>query len=252
MSRESILITSAREFVAGAETLASTVRRAIQVESATKNLYEQKSGRIHSRALFKVPTGENRVFAKKVIPALKKDTAFTVLGDASGSMHGPPFASEIASFVILGQVFRALQIPHEFLMFSENQDPMPEYFVLKAFEKKATDEDIFTRCDKIKFRLGNNPDGEALLWAWERLRQRKEKRRILIVLSDGQPSTRAHGDAATHLRVVADAISKQCELHAIGLMCDSPRLFYKNWKHSAAPSDLAATFLEMFKELLIK
>jgi cobaltochelatase CobT len=35
--------------------------------------------------------------------------------------------------------------------------------------------------------LKENVDGEALLWAYNRLRIRQEKRKVLIVISDGAP-----------------------------------------------------------------
>ena len=231
--------------------LAQQVRRLVQVKSATTNLYEQKSGRIHSRALFKVPTGEKNVFKQKVTPHLRQDTAFMILGDASGSMGGDQFYAECASFVLLSRVFRQLSVPYEFLMFTENGDCIPLFMVLKAFDKKATDEELVQRCAIAEWHLGNNPDGEALLWANKRLQQRRERRKILIVLSDGYPATTAKGDAATHLRVVAEQVGKHCELHAIGLMSDSPLKFYKNASVVQSTADLSAAFLNLFKSLII-
>ena len=231
--------------------LAQQVRRLVQVKSATTNLYEQKSGRIHSRSLFKVPAGEKNVFKQKVTPHLRQDTAFMILGDASGSMGGDRFYAECASFVLLSRVFRQLSVPYEFLMFSENSARIPLFMVLKAFDKKATDEELVQRCAIAERHLGNNPDGEALLWANKRLQKRRERRKILIVLSDGYPATTAKGDAATHLRVVAEQVGKQCELHAIGLMSNSPLGFYENASVVQSTADLSAAFLNLFKSLIV-
>lgn len=76
--------------------------------------------------------------------------------------------------------------------------------------------------------LKENIDGEALLWAYGRLRARAERRRILLVLSDGAPADSATAATNTpdyldrHLRQVIRHIEREnaVELAAIGLCHD--------------------------------
>ncbi|MCQ4271261.1 cobalamin biosynthesis protein CobT [Pseudomonas kuykendallii] len=71
-------------------------------------------------------------------------------------------------------------------------------------------------------------DGEALLWARQRLRQRNEPRRLLIVISDGCPMDSATHQANRedildlHLRQVARQIEDEgeIELYALGVGLD--------------------------------
>ena len=81
--------------------------------------------------------------------------------------------------------------------------------------------------------LKENIDGEALLWAHNRLIARPEERRILMVISDGAPvddsTASANGGSylERHLRQVIDWIEKRSpvELIAIGIGHDVTRYY---------------------------
>jgi cobaltochelatase CobT len=81
--------------------------------------------------------------------------------------------------------------------------------------------------------LKENIDGEALLWAHNRLMGRAEERRILMVISDGAPvdDSTASANGGTylerHLRQVIDWIEKRStvELIAIGIGHDVTRYY---------------------------
>ena len=74
-----------------------------------------------------------------------------------------------------------------------------------------------------------NPDGEALSWAAERLLAQRARRRILMVLSDGYPAT-GDGNPAilrTDLRARVDALrERRVELIGVGILDDSVEAFY--------------------------
>ena len=83
--------------------------------------------------------------------------------------------------------------------------------------------------------LKQNIDGEALLWAYKRLQQRPERRKILLVISDGAPvdtSTMAANDKnflVDHLHKTIASIENNTdvELSAIGIGHDVTA-FYNN------------------------
>lgn len=66
-------------------------------------------------------------------------------------------------------------------------------------------------------------DGEAVLWAWRRLAARPERRRLLVVISDGHPSeaatANANGDLYLddHLRRVAGHLERGWGRHPAGV-----------------------------------
>jgi cobaltochelatase CobT len=83
--------------------------------------------------------------------------------------------------------------------------------------------------------LKENIDGEAILWACERLMKRAEERRILMVISDGAPvddstlSVNAGNYLEQHLRRVIEEIEthSSVELTAIGIGHDVTRYYRK-------------------------
>jgi cobaltochelatase CobT len=83
--------------------------------------------------------------------------------------------------------------------------------------------------------LKENIDGEALLWANNRLKNRQEKRKILIVISDGAPvddstlSVNPGNYLERNLRDVINQIEskKEIELVAIGIGHDVSRYYSK-------------------------
>ena len=83
--------------------------------------------------------------------------------------------------------------------------------------------------------LKENIDGEALIWANNRLKKRQEKRKILIVISDGAPvddstlSVNAGNYLERNLREIIYQIEnkKEIELIAIGIGHDVSRYYSK-------------------------
>jgi cobaltochelatase CobT len=83
--------------------------------------------------------------------------------------------------------------------------------------------------------LKENIDGEALMWANSRLKNRQEKRKILIVISDGAPvddstlSVNPGNYLEKNLREVIYQVEKnnEVELIAIGIGHDVSRYYSK-------------------------
>ena len=83
--------------------------------------------------------------------------------------------------------------------------------------------------------LKENIDGEALDWAYKRLNARSEKRKILMVISDGAPvddstlSSNQSNYLDNHLKYIIKSIEKRAsvELLAIGIGHDVTRYYAK-------------------------
>mgnify|MGYP004711430633 FL=1 len=104
--------------------------------------------------------------------------------------------------------------------------------------------------------LKENIDGEALLWAWKRLKSRPEARKILMVISDGAPvddSTLSVNPASyleDHLREVITLIENRSpvELTAIGIGHDVTRYYQKAVTITDA-EELGGTMLQALSSL---
>ena len=106
--------------------------------------------------------------------------------------------------------------------------------------------------------LKENIDGEALLWAANRLLARPEERKILIVVSDGAPVDQATLEANTdkrildrHLIGVTDHIQKTTpiELAAIGIKHDVGRYYDRAVKIEKV-DDLGRVLIDALDRLL--
>lgn len=183
-----------------------------------------------------------------------RDTVVTLLLDNSGSMRGRPITVAAISADILARTLERCGVKVEILGFTTRAwkggkaraawleagrpaDP-GRLNDLRHIVYKAAD----TPWRRSRRNLGlmlregllkENIDGEALLWAHQRLIARTEQRRILTVISDGAPvddSTLSanHGHYLDrHLREVIDTIQRNSpvELVAVGIGHDVTRYY---------------------------
>jgi cobaltochelatase CobT len=104
--------------------------------------------------------------------------------------------------------------------------------------------------------LKENIDGEALLWAYRRLLARPERRRILMVISDGAPvddstlSVNPGNYLERHLRQVIREIERSgvVELTAIGIGHDVTR-YYRRAVTIVDAEELGGTMMKNLAEL---
>ncbi len=87
-------------------------------------------------------------------------------------------------------------------------------------------------------------DGEAVLWAFRRLLDRPERRRHLVVISDGAPNdaatsrTNRDGFLADHLHAVTSFVERRSDVRLAAIALDHDvGDFYRNW----VPLDLSGT-----------
>jgi cobaltochelatase CobT len=183
-----------------------------------------------------------------------RDTVVTLLLDNSGSMRGRPIMVAAMCADILARTLERCGVKVEILGFTtrawkggqsrekwiaEGKPPHPGRLNdLRHIVYKAADEP-WRRARRnlgLMMREGllkENIDGEALMWAHNRLIPRPEQRRILMVISDGAPvddstlSVNAGNYLERHLRRVIDEIEgkSSVELVAIGIGHDVTRYY---------------------------
>jgi cobaltochelatase CobT len=174
------------------------------------------------------------------------DTVVTLLLDNSGSMRGLPIANAAICAELLGRALERCAVKTEILGFTTRSwgggraraqwlaagrpDHPGRISELLHVVYKSADEPWRRARSCLGLMLDEgllkeNIDGEALLWAHQRLLRRPERRRILLVISDGAPrddATLEANDAGyleRHLHTVIDGIEARAEveLAAIGI-----------------------------------
>ena len=206
-----------------------------------------------------------------------RDTVVTLLIDNSGSMRGRPIAVAAMTADILARTLERCGVKVEILGFTTRawkggqareawlragKPASPgrlndlRHIVYKAadapWRRARTNLGLMLREGLLK----ENIDGEAILWAHERLLGRMEQRRILMVISDGAPvddstlSANPGNYLEKHLREVIDWIEtrSEVELLAIGIGHDVTR-YYRRAVTISDPEQLGGTVLGQFSAL---
>lgn len=97
-----------------------------------------------------------------------------------------------------------------------------------------------------------NVDGESLVQSYKRLTTRREARKIMIVMSDGNPSADA-SDALLEMnlkRTVGEIEKAGVEVYALGLMDRAVKQFYKNYEVAMAAGQIPTSILNLLKKML--
>ncbi len=206
-----------------------------------------------------------------------RDTVVSLLIDNSGSMRGRPITVAAMCSDILARTLERCAVKTEILGFTTRawkggqsrerwvQEGKPRnpgrLNDLRHVIYKAADAP-WRRARKnlgLMLREGllkENIDGEALEWAYKRLRNRPEHRRILMVISDGAPvddstlSVNPGNYLERHLRKVIGDIEGRgdVELIAIGIGHDVTR-YYRRAVTIVDAEELGGTMMKKLAEL---
>ena len=183
-----------------------------------------------------------------------RDTVVTLLIDNSGSMRGRPIETAAVCADVLSRTLERCGVKVEILGFTTKNwkgGKAKEQWLtsgkpagpgrlndLRHIIYKAADAPWRRARKNLGLMLKEgilkeNIDGEALLWAFERLKGRPEQRRILMVISDGAPvddstqSANSNGYLEQHLRKVIGHLEARSDIEvlAIGIGHDVTRYY---------------------------
>ena len=186
----------------------------------------------------------------------EKNTVVSLLLDNSGSMRGKPIITSAITTEIITKVLEKCNVNVEILGFTTREwkggESKKKWANLgkPSLPGRLNDllhiiyKDADCRWSNCKKNLGlvlkegllkENIDGEALIWAYSRLNLRREKKKILIVISDGAPvddstlSTNTPDILDNHLKEIVNQIQKKnrIQLLAIGIGHDVSK-YYDN------------------------
>jgi cobaltochelatase CobT len=237
--------------------LANRLQRRLMAQQNRSWDFDQEEGILDAARLARIVVSPGTSLSYKMERDTEfRDTVVTLLIDNSGSMRGRPISIAAISADIMARTLERCGVKTEILGFTTRawkggqsreawlaagRPPGPGRLNdLRHILYKAADEP-WRRARKslgLMMREGllkENIDGEALLWAHNRLIGRPEERKILMVISDGAPvddSTLSVNHGAfleRHLRQVIGWIEGKSpvELCAIGIGHDVTRYYAK-------------------------
>ncbi len=218
---------------------------------------QYRSGKLNMAKLWKQRIGNYRLF-QRPLTVSQRAAAFTLLVDESASMKGQDkhkIAKKAA--LLIGESLELLAVPLEIIGFTT-----AEYEARAAMTLGLTPAYKYrtTRCSPLEHRLyksfyepyhnvrsrltdiqprKNNWDEEHLLFAFQRIQERPELKKIIIVIGDGQPN----GDANVLIETVQRIESMGVKVIGIGIGADFVHEIYSN-------AIVVADFRQMANELL--
>ena len=242
--------------------LANKLQRQLLAKQRRAWEFDLEEGLLDSSKLTRVIIDpHNSLSFKKEKDLDFKDTVVTLLIDNSGSMRGRPITIAAICADILSRTLERCSVKVEILGFTtknwkggksrehwnKNNKPKTPGRLndLRHIIYKSAD----THWRQSKKNLGlmlkegllkENIDGEAISWAFNRLKKRKEERKILMVISDGAPvddstlSVNSGDFLEKHLKKMVNLIESRndVEILAIGIGHDVSRYYKKAIKIS--------------------
>lgn len=237
-----------------------------------------KRGKLHTASLHRVMQGDSRVFTQKQ-EKVTTETAVSLVVDNSGSMRGDKMKTammasfalartldrvgikhEIIGFTTAG--FGSHNIPHEIMeaMYEEVRASKIKYDrdcplampIYKSFDDRldVTVKSRIAYAMSAQQGLAGNIDGESIRIAANRLHTRREKRKVMIVLSDGQPAGSYR--SGEHLRATVNQLKVEgIETVGIGIMDASVSAYYDNHVVLRNLLDLPGQVMNELKKILI-
>ena len=237
--------------------LANRLQRKLMAHQNRSWEFDLEEGLLDAGKLSRVVTQPTHPLSFKKESDIKfRDTVVTLLIDNSGSMRGRPITIAAVTADILARTLERCGVKVEILGFTTKAWKGGQSRELwqgagkPTFPGRLNDlrHIIYKPADAPMRRsrkslglmlreglLKENIDGEALIWAHNRLLARREDRRILMVISDGAPvddstlSVNPGNYLEQHLRGVIDLIENKSpvELLAIGIGHDVTRYYQR-------------------------
>lgn len=273
--------------------LQKDLRRLIAARSQVKRIPGMRSGRLHAPNLHRIMAGDDRVFTRRQ-EAESLDTAISLLIDCSGSMSGERTVLAVETAYALGSVLAKLGIAFECLGFTDRySDPrvanreyiqqvqeadevakiiravpivMPKF---KTFEERWTIpvqkrfghvHNMDGHSDQCGYSMGSTPEGCGLEFSARRLLARKEKRKILISMTDGEPgghvyNPRSMADYMAYqkqsVQMVKSIEAAGVDLVGVGIQHNGPAGYYSNHMCIQKVEDMPRQLLGLLKKFIV-
>ena len=227
-----------------AAAIAKDLERAIASKNRTMFIPGQKKGKVHGPSLYRLNMNDDRVFRQK--DEKRAVNACVQLAiDMSGSMSGERIHMAAMAAYTMAKALDAIKVPCIVTGFTTGTMPRGSWHnestsrpftrfeslflpILKGWNRKA--DSLETRRNLGHVMKGvpllNNVDGESIRSLSRHFNDRKEDRKIMIVLSDGEPHAVGRGFANDLRKAVGDIEQTGIDLYGVGIQTTAPKRFY--------------------------
>ena len=237
--------------------LANKLQRQLLAKQSRAWEFDLEEGLLDSSKLTRIIMDpHNSLSSKKEKDLDFKDTVVSLLIDNSGSMRGRPITIAALCADILSRTLERCAVKVEILGFTTkhwkggksreewNKNNKPKspgrlndlrHIIYKSGDSQWRQSKNNLGLMLKEGLLKENIDGEAISWAFNRIKKRKEERKILMVISDGAPvddstlSVNSGDYLEKHLKKMVKFIENKTDIEilAIGIGHDVSRYYNK-------------------------
>lgn len=261
-------------------TMKAKLRRALMAKESRDWDFAREFGKLDTRRLVAGSLGSPTVYKQRK-ERMEMDTAVHFLIDLSGSMGGEKIRVATDATIAFAECLEGTQIRYQISGFDNSGNPGGNYYNLVDNARRSRSK--YHRIEPLnlfKFKefgqslqlskgciasirycaSGNNSDRDAVIWAYHELLQRPEKRKILFVLSDGQPAnetinvTDGYSERGPLVKGLKNAID-ECgqngvECVGIGILTDHVKTIYPKSVSIKKVEDLSGAIFNQLSNLL--
>lgn len=237
----------------------------------------KERGKFDSKSLVQGYLDDPQVFKTKK-DASDLDTAVAICVDNSGSMQGGKTEITNQSIVILSELLNKIGVPFQITGFTDGETHAfknsDDY--RRHRRESRIGNDVYSRvCPIITYeykRFGDrhfdarkyynmhnvnmccNTDGESIEFAAQALLKRPEKRKIMIVLSDGQPAPNEGNTDQVHYhtRRVVKQLDRMIDIVGVGIRDSSVKHYYPEHVVVGDAKNLPETLMDLLGSKLLK
>ncbi|WP_341744818.1 hypothetical protein [Azonexus hydrophilus] len=206
----------------------------LEAEARSKIMSARTGNRLDTKRIWRLQTGDTRVFEKRV-EGRKQNTAIQLLIDRSASMTrvcSHQWSKDASEFVPVSRIGMAADAALSVAIAMDAVPGVDTSVAAFPYQSGRNHDDVLLVSDfeenfrRIADRFptigaqGTTPLAEALLWSGYHLHQSQRDRKILMVMTDGEPDDREQASAMISLLAASDI-----EVIGVGMGCDVSGLF---------------------------
>jgi cobalamin biosynthesis protein CobT len=241
--------------------------------------FAREFGRLDTKRIVAGSLGSPVVYKQRK-DRMELDTAVHFLIDLSGSMSGSKCKVAMEATVAFSECLEGTQIKYQISGFDNGGDEKGLSDLVYKAQKSRKVYHRYEPLNLFKFKdfnqtlqlakgpiscigscaSGNNSDRDAVIWAYHELLQRPEKRKILFVLSDGQPANAtinvrdeysARGPLVKGLKDAIDECGEHgVECVGVGILTDHVKNIYPKSVSITRVDDLSGAIFNQLSNLL--
>ena len=207
-----------------------------------------ESGRIDRKAVYRYKYDPN-IFYKNTYKQLESDLAFGIILDISGSMYGKGIENGRITMIVLHETLKALGINHSIIGHTSHGEYQ---CTIERYQSFREDKTYNTRKNYALANLeaqSGNCDSASLFYMEKALLRAKNRDKICVIFSDGQPTECTGTDLREQV-----AHMERNGIKVIGIGINFPEIadYYKDYANGKNLPEMLNIVTDILKEYILK